>query len=186
MGGRSQTPAGWGCPSSQRSSDTMSLEIDSDPTGQGLGPGRPSPTSDASLRSRLSPVLLTPPAVDQKCPRPSWVQLICSSGSQNSEELRFIMKERDSGTARWERRAQGRCGDGVATFHALSTCITPPKSPRVHRPRSPPNHPRGWRWWLLYTCVIDETLCHWWLNPPSAPPPIEVRGWEGKFQPVIL
>ena len=39
------------------------------------------------------------------------------------------------------------------------------------------------------TCVIDETLGHWWLNPTSAPPPHGGQGVGGKIStcnPVIV
>ena len=74
------------------------------------------PTQDAKCKSRLWPVLLTDWVIHQRFSRlPSWVWLICQSGSQNSEKNFytlddwFIIIKR---TARWKRRTGQDMGRG--------------------------------------------------------------------------
>lgn len=67
-------------------------------------------------------------AINQKFKHPSWVPLICSSGSQNPGKLdhQFIIKEHSTGTARGKtcKRQDLR----VQSFHALSEPTTLSKS----------------------------------------------------------
>lgn len=130
----------------QFNSDTIYLEMYSDPTGQGLRTTRVTPpplhpsTSDAVTGVSEGQV------INQRFQRHPSLGLI--NLLEQLTELRktfymldywFILKGFNSGTGRWKRCIRRGVWERVLGFCVLIKHTTFPKSPRVHQLRSSPN-----------------------------------------------
>ena len=81
------------------------------------------PTQDAKCKSRLWPVLLTDWVIHQRFSRlPSWVWLICQSGSQNSGKhllTRLLVYDKKNVTQELADERDGQGGGAPWTCHSL-------------------------------------------------------------------
>ena len=129
----------------------------------------PSP-SDGTRKSRLSVTCASDPqAIDWRFQRSlPWVQLICQSGSQNSEKhvsqqitgllQRDITQGQSDG-----RDAQGK----VRSFHAFSEIHSPLISMCLPTQKLFTPSPLRFLWRLHYTGTTDQITGHWRLNSIS-------------------